>query len=790
MERNDKSMAIQDLKASLDLKQNLNIFAQCKQFDNLNLILSIYDNSLQADLTNYDVRLRAMKADNVPLIQQHIGIDIDGNVVNVQADEQLTTTAGNTPIELQFIDKSTGEKKSTFNLILVVVASAIAIEASISKATYTLLEELENKLDQLSDFFEHISEAIEANTNLENTIANSETAKTNLDGSITAANTSKTALDTSKTNADNTKNALDTLKTDADNTKNALNTVNQTGQALLNSLEEFEQEHADVTDISNKLANINEDLSEKVNFTNDNVSPIYIAPFFRSDADISVDLYATTNGIDFKLISKTPLFSQRDSSIMFRDGYFYVVCTRDSQTLYDLNIMRSKNLIDWEKFEINLGLANTNNSNVWAGEWFEDDNGKLYILLSVQVGIETVSSNSYPNMRPYLVEVLDLENRVFGAPTILNLNNEDVNRIDGFIYKKDANYYLFIKREPVGYIEIWKSLDLITWENQTHSIPSLANEAWEAPSVTKIGDLFYLYVDNCDGQSGGNIQYCTSPDLINFSAPSKLITQNTTRHGTVYKVTNRDAKLILNDYINANSLNAVVDGYDFNILDHVANTTLTLINKHNTSYYALGTVNLIIDTILNRNVNSFFVTLKCPPNQPSTIIFKNSSTIVTPGDTDFIISTANGFSEVAVMFIREADKYRVVSIPSPKLFMDYYNTLATPARINLDTLATNGVIDNLVLKKDTLYTLTTQNITINSASFGDDGTMVPYKVYFSIFTSPTANLSLTIKYNANSKLLTPIQQDLVMSSSVYGDIIVEFIKIHPGTSALRMNSKK
>lgn len=262
-------MAIQDLTASLDLKQNLNIYTTCKQFDNLNLILSIFDNSLQADLTNYDVRLRAMKADNVPLIQQHVGIDVNGNVVNIQADAQLTTTAGNTPIELQFIDKSTGEKKATFNLVLVVVASAIAIEASISKATYTLLEELEKKLDQASDFFEHIGEAIEANTNLETTIANSETAKNNLDGSILAGNTLKESLNNIistgsilKTNLENDISIGDTLKDDLEETIS-------TGDSLLSSLETFEEQHADVTDISNQLAGINADLSQttqKVNF--------------------------------------------------------------------------------------------------------------------------------------------------------------------------------------------------------------------------------------------------------------------------------------------------------------------------------------------------------------------------------------------------------------------------------------------------------------------------------------------------------------------------------------------
>ncbi|AVK50678.1 hypothetical protein AXY43_23145 [Clostridium sp. MF28] len=147
-------------------------------------------------------------------------------------------------------------------MVLIVVPSVLDVNATISKSTYTLLEELENKLDQASDFFENIDNAINANNELKDTIADSETAKTNLNGSITTADASKIALDTSNTNATNTKNVLDDLKTSADNTKNDLNTVNQTGQTLLNSLESFENQHADVSDISNKLASVNTQLSE------------------------------------------------------------------------------------------------------------------------------------------------------------------------------------------------------------------------------------------------------------------------------------------------------------------------------------------------------------------------------------------------------------------------------------------------------------------------------------------------------------------------------------------------
>jgi len=156
-------MSIHDLTASLDLKQNLNIYATCKQFDSLNLILSIYDNSLQADLSNYNVRLKAMKSDKVPLVQEHAGITIStnpSNMVTIEANEQLTTTSGKTLIEVQFINKSTGKKKATFNLVLNVVPSTLEVNASISTATYTLLEELENKLDQATDYFKNINDFV------------------------------------------------------------------------------------------------------------------------------------------------------------------------------------------------------------------------------------------------------------------------------------------------------------------------------------------------------------------------------------------------------------------------------------------------------------------------------------------------------------------------------------------------------------------------------------------------------------------------------------------------------
>lgn len=256
-------MAIFDLKANIDLKQNLNLYTTCKQLDSLNLILSVFDNSVQTNLTNYNVRLKAMKADKVPLVQEHTGISISGNVITIETDEQLTTTSGKTLIELQFIDEVTGKKKATFNLVLIVVSTTLEVDRGISKATYTLLEELENKLDQASDFLENIDQAIDANNNLKNTINTANTAKSSLETATTNANNKKNEVNAAITNATNkiaevntsisnanaSKIALDRSKEVADTTKINLDSANELAEHNIEELNNL----GDVTDLAAKV---------------------------------------------------------------------------------------------------------------------------------------------------------------------------------------------------------------------------------------------------------------------------------------------------------------------------------------------------------------------------------------------------------------------------------------------------------------------------------------------------------------------------------------------------------
>ena len=212
---------IRNLEIDLDIKQKLLVTVNCKQLDNLSLKFNIWDNGLSADLSNYKCRLKALKSGQIPLIQ-NTDIDVSGNEVTVEADEQLTTTSGIVKTELQFIDKITGKKKTSFDLNIKVISSTLESDRTISKATITLLEKLDNKLDQIEDIGNILDEA--------------KTIKTGLGTDITTANTSKNSLNTTITNADNKEKELETTIINAESKKEEVETSIGNANASKNNL--------------------------------------------------------------------------------------------------------------------------------------------------------------------------------------------------------------------------------------------------------------------------------------------------------------------------------------------------------------------------------------------------------------------------------------------------------------------------------------------------------------------------------------------------------------------------
>ncbi|WP_261783108.1 hypothetical protein [Clostridium botulinum] len=269
---------IQELQTGiLDINNEYTVDFSCKQLDDIILKIIVYDKSLPADLSDYNVRLKAFKADQVPLIQ-NTNISIKDNSVTIKASKQLTTTQGIVKTELQFINKTTLEKKSTFYINIEIVASVLDVDGIVSTPTCTILEEIDHKLDQIENIGEVLDEAKEVrdtltnktiptatniNSKLETSTKNASTKITEVESIISSATSKIEEVETSVNNADSSKKELNLSKTNADISKENLDTANVQAEKNIEELNKI----GDAKDLAAKVETNKstiENLQEKV----------------------------------------------------------------------------------------------------------------------------------------------------------------------------------------------------------------------------------------------------------------------------------------------------------------------------------------------------------------------------------------------------------------------------------------------------------------------------------------------------------------------------------------------
>jgi len=360
------------LETDLDLKQNLNIYTISKQLDTLHLVFNVYDDGLQADLTNYNVRLKALKSDKVPLIQD-TDITVVSNVVKIIGDEQLTTTSGNTLIELEFINKTTGEKKATFNLNLKVVSGVLEVNRTISTATYTLLQELENKLDQASDFFEHIDEAIIANTNLTDNIEIGTPLNINLESNLAVATPLNSNLESNietvnqLTSEINEANILATSNIEAMGSFGDVSVIAQTVAEHTTELSEIVQEQTTQnTNIglkanSTDLETTNENLTSGLALKRDKTTLITTNDIDKSTDANKIHLLDLAEEVQSAMAGTTSVIATVADGSVTTEKYADNSIT-DSKVANGISISKMKRIID-----------NTDNRIAYNGIWLIDN---------------------------------------------------------------------------------------------------------------------------------------------------------------------------------------------------------------------------------------------------------------------------------------------------------------------------------------------------------------------------------------------------------------------------------
>lgn len=267
---------IQELQTErLDINNRYDIDLTCKQLDNIILKIIVYDKSIPAELNNYNFRLKAFKSDQIPLIQ-NTNITIDSNIVTIKADKQLTTTAGIVKAELQFINKTTLEKKSTFFINIEVVPSVLDMDGTVSTPTCTILEEIDHKLDQIENIGQVLDEAKTVRDKLETDITTGNTLKNGLDNDINTGNTLKMNLETQNTSATNNISKLTYENTEAginipnleiQNTSatNNINRLTSKNTEALDNKDNLDNSIAIAQDLKKELLDENSNINQHIN---------------------------------------------------------------------------------------------------------------------------------------------------------------------------------------------------------------------------------------------------------------------------------------------------------------------------------------------------------------------------------------------------------------------------------------------------------------------------------------------------------------------------------------------
>jgi hypothetical protein len=535
-----------------------------------------------------------------------------------------------------------------------------------------------------------------------------------------------------------------------------------------------------LSDHDTSLDSLSSSLAESASALRDDEEALIISAFSGKNGS-ALDLHLTKDGSNFIPLNDDVLFSGevRDASMIYKNGKFYVAFTRGMSPNVGFVIAVSDDLENWTQ---NTILMNSY-SVCWAPEWFEDTNGDVYIFLTLGDGTHQndIDGQSVYYTKQYKIKALDTSLLSFSTPTELVFNQVS-NKIDSFIIKKDSTYYNFVKNEYNKTIEVYTSTDLLNFTYQ-YTVDSKGIYV-EGPSVIFFAGKYHMYLD---GFTTLKTLHYTSTDLVTWSAFDLTNSYGRrTQHFSPIK-TNSDINKVINQFYKKRLAGMIFDytskPTSINIEKMLSGGVLNVVNDDdNVTYYVIGNKNLTI-TSINGNCNKFRFIIFAPTSQPSTITIKNGNNILTPNNIDFVFGQKYGYGETVIEMYKTVDgKYRV-NAPNIQSALDFVNAQPLPSNyVNLETLATGGVINSLALQNNKVYCVFTQNITINAATFSDDGTVTPYRVYFTIFNTKASSAGITIK-TGGGKIFTPLQNDFVMSAASYADVLVQFARPYSSASA-------
>ena len=296
----------------------------------------------------------------------------------------------------------------------------------------------------------------------------------------------------------------------------------------------------------------------------------YLFTFFPSNSDENIYYAVSNDGYNYTVVnqSKPVIYAEgntvmnglRDPHILRgEDGRFYMVATDMKCALgwssnRGMVLMRSDDLVNWTCSTVHFptryaGTYFANVTRVWAPETIYDPVAKKYLIyfsILTNDGVVTYDKVFYAYANE---DFTDLE----GEPIYFYDRGSATIDMDIVFNENDGLYHGFYKNEGSGGICQVTATSLTAPEGEEGS-------QWSAPSGTLQqtteaveGAGIFRLIDSDDWilmydcYMNGHYQFCSSPDLFQFTFRQNTATQGafTPRHGTVIPITEEEYQILM-----------------------------------------------------------------------------------------------------------------------------------------------------------------------------------------------------------------------------------------------------
>lgn len=269
--------------------------------------------------------------------------------------------------------------------------------------------------------------------------------------------------------------------------------------------------------------------------------------FFDTTNSDKINFYVSEDMLHLRKLNIDSSISGRDPSLFYKNGKFYVAITNYTSS-HDFSIFESTDLQNWTRHDINLGLYNPTYPKIWAPQWFEDGDNKIYILFSRQYA-NTEGSGDFET---YITECTDLDSLTFASPTKVTLSgNTDNNYIDACVFKENGIYNLILKNEHQGVMRLsrFTSSTISGTFTLVDEDYGKLGYRFEGEFIVKSNDKYYLYAENYSANITPPSAYFVAESIdggLTFGNKHLIQTENDLSHGSGIYCNEELSKVIKN----------------------------------------------------------------------------------------------------------------------------------------------------------------------------------------------------------------------------------------------------